>query len=92
MNKIVEVLGMPPKHILDQAHKARKYFDKYLDGSYALKMPRDERKYKPPGTRRLHDILGVETGGPYGRRLGEPGHSFSDYLKFKVSNEPSHFN
>lgn len=83
MNKIVEVLGMPPKHILDQAHKARKYFDKYLDGSYALKMPRDERKYKPPGTRRLHDILGVETGGPYGRRLGEPGHSFSDYLKFK---------
>lgn len=28
MNKIVEVLGMPPKHLLDQANKARKFFDK----------------------------------------------------------------
>ncbi|XP_052132448.1 serine/threonine-protein kinase minibrain, partial [Frankliniella occidentalis] len=28
MNKIVEVLGMPPKHLLDAAHKTRKYFDK----------------------------------------------------------------
>jgi serine/threonine protein kinase len=25
----------------------------------------------------------VELGGPGGRRLGEPGHSVSDYLKFK---------
>lgn len=87
MNKIVEVLGMPPKHILDQAHKARKYFDKVPGpgkGSYVLKKPKDGKKYKSPGTRRLHDILGVESGGPGGRRLGEPGHSVSDYLKFKV--------
>lgn len=86
MNKIVEVLGMPPKHILDQAHKARKYFDKVPGpgkGSYVLKKPKDGKKYKSPGTRRLHDILGVESGGPGGRRLGEPGHSVSDYLKFK---------
>ncbi|XP_017892867.1 serine/threonine-protein kinase minibrain isoform X2 [Ceratina calcarata] len=84
INKIVEVLGMPPKHILDQAHKARKYFDKVpMDGSYVLKKSKDGKKYKPPGTRRLHDILGVETGGPGGRRIGEPGHSISDYLKFK---------
>ncbi|XP_063237712.1 serine/threonine-protein kinase minibrain isoform X2 [Bacillus rossius redtenbacheri] len=84
MNKIVEVLGMPPKHVLDQAHKARKYFDKLPgDGSYVLKKPKDGKKYKLPATRRLHDILGVESGGPGGRRLGEPGHSVSDYLKFK---------
>lgn len=83
MNKIVEVLGMPPKHILDQAHKARKYFDKVAEG-YVLRKPKDGRKYKSPGSRRLHDILGVELGGPAGRRLGEPGHSVSDYLKFKV--------
>ncbi|XP_070156179.1 serine/threonine-protein kinase minibrain [Polyergus mexicanus] len=84
MNKIVEVLGMPPKHILDQAHKARKYFDKVpTDGSYVLKKSKDGKKYKSPGTRRLHDILGVESGGPGGRRIGEPGHSMSDYLKFK---------
>lgn len=36
-----------------------------------------------PGTRRLHDLLGVDSWGPGGRRLGEPGHSVSDYLKFK---------
>ena len=60
MNKIIEVLGMPPKHILDQAHKARKYFDKLpTDGSYVLKRPKDGKKYKSPGTRRLHDILGL---------------------------------
>ncbi|KAL1138414.1 hypothetical protein AAG570_008478, partial [Ranatra chinensis] len=85
MNKIVEVLGMPPKHLLDQSHKARKYFDKIAggDGSYVLRKPRDVKKYRSAGSRRLHDILGVETGGPGGRRLGEPGHSVSDYLKFK---------
>lgn len=84
MNKIVEVLGMPPRHLLDQALKTRKYFDKLPgDGGYILKKNRDNKKYKLPGTRKLHDILGVETGGPSGRRIGEPGHSMSDYLKFK---------
>lgn len=48
-----------------------------------LKKPKDGKKYKLPGTRRLHDILGVDTGGPGGRRAGEPGHSSSEYLKFK---------
>ncbi|XP_029736160.2 dual specificity tyrosine-phosphorylation-regulated kinase 1B isoform X2 [Aedes albopictus] len=83
INKIVEVLGMPPKHILDQAHKTRKFFEKLPDGSYVLRKTQNQRKYKAPGTRKLHDILGVETGGPGGRRHGEPGHSVSDYLKFK---------
>ncbi|XP_054731064.1 serine/threonine-protein kinase minibrain isoform X2 [Anastrepha obliqua] len=84
MNKIVEVLGMPPKYLLDQAHKTRKFFDKIVsDGSYVLKKSQNGRKYKPPGSRKLHDILGVETGGPGGRRLDEPGHSVADYLKFK---------
>lgn len=40
-------------------------------------------QYKPPATRKLTDILGVEIGGPGGRRLGEPGHTVQDYLKFK---------
>jgi dual specificity tyrosine-phosphorylation-regulated kinase 1 len=40
-------------------------------------------QYGAPGTRRLHDILGVDIGGPGGRRLAEPGHSLPDYLKFK---------
>ena len=28
-------------------------------------------------------MLGVEAGGPDGRRLNEPGHSVTDYLKLK---------
>jgi dual specificity tyrosine-phosphorylation-regulated kinase 1 len=113
MNKIVEVLGMPPKQLLDQAQKTKKYFVRLPDGTYVLKRvtqkeggsccgsssssttsssgasgtaavgPGATKKYKPPGTRRLHDILGVETGGPGERRLGEPGHGVADYLKFK---------
>ncbi|XP_067676238.1 dual specificity tyrosine-phosphorylation-regulated kinase 1B-like isoform X2 [Haliotis asinina] len=83
MMKIVEVLGMPPKHILDQAPKARKYFDQQPDGTYACKRPKDNKKYKQAGSRKLHDIIGAETGGPGGRRAGEPGHTVADYLKFK---------
>lgn len=83
MMKIVEVLGVPPRHILDQAQKTRKYFDQMPDGTYAPKKPRDNKKYKLPGTRKLHDIIGAETGGPGGRRSGEPGHTVADYLKFK---------
>lgn len=41
------------------------------------------QEYKPPATRKLHNILGVETGGPGGRRAGESGHTVADYLKFK---------
>lgn len=40
-------------------------------------------QYKPPGMRKLHSILGVEAGGPGGRRAGESGHAVADYLKFK---------
>ncbi len=40
MNKIVEVLGMPPKYLLDQAPKAKKYFVKLPDGSYMLSTPK----------------------------------------------------
>ncbi|XP_019881080.1 serine/threonine-protein kinase minibrain [Aethina tumida] len=84
MNKIVEVLGMPPKHLLDTANKTRKFFEKLPgDRRYTLKKTKDGKRYKIPGSRRLHDILGVETGGPGGRRAGEAGHSMSEYLKFK---------
>lgn len=31
----------------------------------------------------MHDILGVDVGGPGGRRAGEANHSVSDYIKFK---------
>ncbi|VEL10022.1 unnamed protein product [Protopolystoma xenopodis] len=38
--------------------------------------------YRPPGERRLDDLLGVTSGGPLGRRLHETGHSPADYTVF----------
>ena len=49
---------MPPKAMLDQAHKTKKYFDKLPDGTYVLRKPKDGKKYKAPAHRRLHDIIG----------------------------------
>ena len=83
MNKIVEVLGIPPRCMLDVAPKTRKFFDKLADGSYALRRTGGADLPRVPGSRHLHTILGVETGGPGERRLGELGHSVADYLKFK---------
>ncbi|XP_076438310.1 dual specificity tyrosine-phosphorylation-regulated kinase 1B-like [Babylonia areolata] len=83
MMKIVEVLGVPPRHVLDQAPKTRKFFDLMPDGSYSPRKPRDNKKYKSPASRKLHEVIGAETGGPGGRRSGEPGHAVADYLKFK---------
>jgi dual specificity tyrosine-phosphorylation-regulated kinase 1 len=40
-------------------------------------------QYKSPGSVKLNSVLGVDSGGPGGRRLNEPGHSPADYLKFK---------
>ncbi len=44
MMKIVEVLGVPPAHMLDHAPKARKYFDKLPDGTYVPKKSKDGKK------------------------------------------------
>ena len=86
MNKIIEVLGIPPKSLLDQGSKTKRYFDLLPDGTYCLnKKHRDHRKeYKAPGARKLHDVLGVEIGGPGGRRRDMPGHSIVDYMNFQV--------
>ncbi|EDV21874.1 uncharacterized protein TRIADDRAFT_64191 [Trichoplax adhaerens] len=81
--KIVEVLGMPPVSLLDRASKTTRYFDKLPDGTYVPKKSKDSRKYRAPGSVKLADILGVNTGGPGGRRLNEAGHTVNDYLKFK---------
>ncbi|XP_063726012.1 dual specificity tyrosine-phosphorylation-regulated kinase 1A-like isoform X2 [Symsagittifera roscoffensis] len=85
MNKIIEVLGLPPRHLLEQGTKAKRYFDQHPDGLYHLnKKHKDHKKeYKLPGTRKLHDVLGVETGGPGGRRKDMPGHSVADYTNFQ---------
>uniref|UniRef100_A0A1I8JDK0 dual-specificity kinase n=1 Tax=Macrostomum lignano TaxID=282301 RepID=A0A1I8JDK0_9PLAT len=94
MMKIVEVLGMPPKHIIEMGKKSGKYFERLPDGSYQPKRPpsaesggngagsRRPVTYRPPGTRLLRDLLGCDQGGPGGRRHGEAGHSPADYHRF----------
>lgn len=47
VNKIIEVLGMPPKHLLDVAQKTRKFFDKLPDGEYVLKKNKEGKKVNP---------------------------------------------
>lgn len=44
MNKIVEVLGVPPNHILEQAPKARKFFEKMSDSTWCAKKTKDGKR------------------------------------------------
>ena len=44
--KIIEILGMPPNHMLDEAPKTKKFFDRLPDGSYIVKKSRDGKKVK----------------------------------------------
>uniref|UniRef100_A0A2I3HLJ4 dual-specificity kinase n=1 Tax=Nomascus leucogenys TaxID=61853 RepID=A0A2I3HLJ4_NOMLE len=58
MNRIVEVLGIPPAAMLDQAPKARKYFERLPGGGWTLRRTKELRKdYQGPGTRRLQEDL-----------------------------------
>uniref|UniRef100_A0A6G1SL17 dual-specificity kinase n=1 Tax=Aceria tosichella TaxID=561515 RepID=A0A6G1SL17_9ACAR len=92
VNKIIETLGMPPASLLDRGYKTSKFFVKLQNPSnnssyYVLRRQITTGKkklvqYLPPGTRKLYHILGVDSGGPHGRRRGEDGHSTGDYLQF----------
>ena len=59
--------------------KGLKHFRRNEEGSgYALREAPSTLK-----ARSLTEVLGVETGGPDGRRLNEPAHTVTDYLKLK---------
>ena len=85
--RMVKVLGLPPTAMLDASPKRAKFFtiDEGADGTrYELKPPpttRSRGDTRPEGTL-ISDIVGARTGGPQGRRTGEPGHSEKDYDVF----------
>ena len=41
MLKVVEVLGVPPRALLDNAPKAGRFFDRLPDGSYVPKKSKE---------------------------------------------------
>ena len=48
--KIVEVLGIPPAHMLVNASRTEKYFEKGPGGNWMLRRPRDSRKVGRSGS------------------------------------------
>lgn len=76
--KIVQVLGMPPRWMIEKSPKKDMFF-KYNSAtqSYVLNNPN-----YVPNSRSLLDIIGVNTHGPEGRRMNQEGHSRLDYLQF----------
>ncbi|XP_018648604.1 serine/threonine kinase [Schistosoma mansoni] len=77
MMKIIEVLGMPPRLLLEKSRRWHVFFERTVDRTYVPKAACQQ-----PGSRRLSEILGVNTGGPRGRRLHESGHTPMDYSIF----------
>ncbi|CDS42170.1 dual specificity [Echinococcus multilocularis] len=87
MLKIIEVLGMLPSYLIEKSRRWPMFFEREPNGdfvpNYQASMKDNVKiNYKPPGARKLSDILGVNSGGPMGRRLQEPGHSPQDYAIF----------
>ena len=44
VGKIVEVLGIPPDHILQVASRTKKFFEKGPSGNWMMKRSRDGRR------------------------------------------------
>jgi dual specificity tyrosine-phosphorylation-regulated kinase 1 len=92
LRRITNVLGMPPRELIDRANATfrREYFDEIVvaEGDnrlidYRMKLRKATSSSRVVGDSdsptTLAEILGVETGGPGGRRLNKPDHTVQDY-------------
>ena len=80
--EFVSYLGMPPDYMIVQSPVSSKYFSSLTDkfNRYSFELaPEIQSKFS---SKNLSDALGVDTGGPDGRRALEPGHTRNDYLCF----------
>jgi dual specificity tyrosine-phosphorylation-regulated kinase 1 len=86
ISKISEVLGTPPAEMLHKSSKTSRFFSVHATDEAGVATA--WRLLKNPGQelpcKSLSNIIGVETGGPSGRRKLEPGHTLTDYLRFKL--------
>lgn len=80
--KIVRIVGSIPEWMIRKAEKRAKFF---ASGSNELSLPSQYSAEEEggfldlPPKRTLRDVIGVDTGGPSGRRNGEKGHSLGHY-------------
>ena len=44
MNKIIEVIGIPPTDMLEQGTKTKRFFDRFPDGTWQLKRIKEGKK------------------------------------------------
>lgn len=73
--RIWQLLGMPPDAMLSSGSKAHNHFHR-SNGGYTLKRHPSSKPLS------LAELIGVDSGGPSGRRLNEPGHSAAEYRDF----------
>lgn len=83
---IVERLGLPPKHMLDQGKKTSKYFERDVaTGEWALRNGMDDGSSgrNLPGAKPINAFVDYHTGASNGRRKRvSGGHSEIDYEIF----------
>ncbi|GAM28662.1 hypothetical protein SAMD00019534_118380 [Acytostelium subglobosum LB1] len=83
LTRIIEVLDMPPVYMIEKSPKLKKFFTvNHSDplSKYQLRRTDRLKEFQP---KKLSDIIGVDKGGPHGRRKGEQCHTLADYLKFQ---------
>jgi dual specificity tyrosine-phosphorylation-regulated kinase 2/3/4 len=62
---MMEVLGVPPKEIIDQAPRRATFFD-VTESGYAPKLvPNSRKKVRQPGAKTLHGCLGLAEDHPF---------------------------
>lgn len=68
---------------LGSGTSASKYTLRRLDRQQPPQQQQRPGGRPQPTPRTLSDVIGVDIGGPHGRRKNEAGHTVTDYLKFK---------
>eukprot|EP00163_Fabomonas_tropica_P030479 TRINITY_DN689_c0_g1_i1.p1 TRINITY_DN689_c0_g1~~TRINITY_DN689_c0_g1_i1.p1 ORF type:complete len:722 (-),score=145.29 TRINITY_DN689_c0_g1_i1:105-2270(-) len=85
--KICEIMGLPDEQMIMNSPKVQNqkmFFERRENakGKLTWQTKGDGRGVRMT-KKDLDTIVGVYTGGPGGRRANEPGHTVTDYLKFR---------
>lgn len=83
LRRIMELLGPLPQEMMDQSTKISKLEDENPKLRALLQLQAQGKPFAPSNARTLDTIIGVQTGGPGGRRKGEAGHDAASYKVFK---------